>query len=126
MDDHNSCETRRGLIDYHMGKLMSLKLMAGFKIFKSNFFNGNKARFPQKFWPFRELILSGYHSLSTNAHENLNKTVKEFMGLGYLNRPRLLQKMHSFHSKKLVQTYEATEMNRIRKKSVLLYLESQT
>ena len=29
MDDHNSCETRRGLIDYHMGKLMSLKLMEG-------------------------------------------------------------------------------------------------
>ena len=38
------------------------------------------------------------------------------MGLGYLNRGRLLQKMHAFHSKKLVQTFEATEMNRIRKK----------
>ena len=83
MDDHNRCETVRGLMRDHMGKLMSMKSMEGLEKVELKEITSGKHH--KNF---------SYHSLSTNAHENLNKTVKELLGLRYLNQPRLLQKMH--------------------------------
>ena len=64
-----------------------------------NFFNHN-SRFPFRHWNYHNLVINEKSYLtSTNGIENLNKQLKFFLGLGYLDSKRLNKEMYQFHKK---------------------------
>ena len=75
------------------GKLIS-KCVTGGKHHRSSL------TFPAKFWNYRDLALTEKFQFSTNAIESLNRSVKYFLGMGFLDINKLNSEMNRFHSKK--------------------------
>ena len=91
------------------------------KYLKSNFF-GHRARFPPKFWPYRYLAFADKFQFSTNGIESLNRSLKYFLGLEFVNMDKLDSEMNRFHSNKLVQSTDGLVKGRLhskRRKTIL-------
>ena len=62
-----------------------------------------------------------YHSsvalrFSTNAIESLNRSIKQFLGLGYLDLNKLDSQMNRFHSLKKVEATDGLKNGRLNSK----------
>ena len=85
------------------------------KYLKSNYF-GYRALFPAKFWNYRSLALTGRFQFSTNAIEALNRALKHFLGMGFINMAKLDSEMNRFHSNKVVESTDGLENGRLNSK----------
>ena len=91
------------------------------KYLKGNYF-GHRARFPAKYWDYRDLVLAEKFQFSTNAIESLNRSIKHFLGLGYLDLNKLDSQMNRFHSQKKVEATDGLkhgELNSKRRETIL-------
>ena len=91
------------------------------KYLKGNYF-GHRARFPAKYWDYRDLVLAEKFQFSTNAIESLNRSIKQFLGLGYLDLNKLDSQMNRFHSQKKVEATDGLkhgELNSKRRETIL-------
>ena len=91
------------------------------KYLKNNYF-GHRARFPAKFWNYRDLALKEKFQFSTNAIESLNRSIKLFLGLGFLDINKLDSQMNRFHSQKVIEATDGLEKGRLnskRRKTIL-------
>ena len=78
--------------------------------------------FPAKFWNYRDLAHKEKFQFSTNAIESLNRSIKLFLGLGFLNINKLDSQMNRFHSQKVIEETERFEKGRLnskRRKTIL-------
>ena len=68
----------------------------------------------------KTLIFHFYNSnsfqFSTNGIESVNRSLKHFLGLGYLSLDKLDREINRFHSQKLVESFDALNFGRLRKK----------
>ena len=83
---------------------------------------GYRARFPAKYWDYRDLALTEKFQFSTNAIESLNRSIKQFLGLGYLDLNKLDSQMNRFHSQKKVEATDGLkhgELNSKRRETIL-------
>ena len=91
------------------------KMLKLIKYLKSNYF-GYRALFPAKFWNYRSLALTGRFQFSTNAIEALNRALKHFLGMGFINMAKLDSEMNRFHSNKVVESTDGLENGRLNSK----------
>ena len=63
----------------------------------------------------REIKFKKSKVLSTNGIESLNRSLKHFLGFGNCDLKRLNKEMHSYHSQKLVESFEGLNHGRLRK-----------
>ena len=71
---------------------------------------------PAKFWNYRDLALTEKFQFSTNAIESLNRSVKYFLGMGFLDINKLDAEMNRFHSQKLIEATDGLEKGRLNSK----------
>ena len=69
-----------------------------------------------KFWNYRDLALTEKFQFSTNAIESLNRSVKYFLGMGFLDIKKLDAEMNRFHSQKLIEATDGLEKGRLNSK----------
>ena len=77
---------------------------------------GYRARFPAKYWDYRDLVLAEKFQFSTNAIESLNRSIKYFLGLGFLDLNKLDSEMNRFHSQKLIEATDGLLKGRLNSK----------
>ena len=82
---------------------------------KSNFY-GYRARFPPKYWDYRNLALTDQFPFSTNSIESLNRSLKFFLGMGFVDMKKIDSEMNRFHSQKLVEETDGLEKGRLNSK----------
>ena len=71
---------------------------------------GHRARFPAKYWDYRDLVLAEKFQFSTNAIESLNRSIKQFLGLGYLDfRETILRENNIFNILKKFESLTQSE-----------------
>ena len=71
---------------------------------------------------YRDLVLAEKFQFSTNAIESLNRSIKHFLGLGYLDLNKLDSQMNRFHSQKKVEATDGLkhgELNSKRRETIL-------
>ena len=84
------------------------KVQKVIKYLKNNYF-GYRARFPS----YRKLVLTDNYQFSTNSIESLNRALKHFLGLGFIDMKKLDQEMHRFHVNKIVEETDGLEKGRL-------------
>ena len=68
------------------------------------------------------LALKEKFQFSTNAIESLNRSIKLFLGLGFLDINKLDSQMNRFHSQKVIEATDGLEKGRLnskRRKTIL-------
>ena len=89
---------------------LKLKCVTGGKHHRSSL------TFPAKFWNYRDLVLTEKFQFSTNAIESLNRSIKYFLGLGFLDLNKLDSEMNRFHFQKLIESTDGLLKGRLNSK----------
>ena len=83
---------------------------------------GHRAMYTYRLWDFSSLFLSGQFHHTTNAIESINRSLKQFIGMGQLSHKKLESDMHGFHTEKFTEYFNkvvANRMSKIRRKTIL-------